>query len=225
MSFPNATGARPAGMSEEVWMRLMVNRFPRELMADTLLFALFDVLQRHSTITQSSVYLRACPASARCIAELSSVQHHAVLVALRDGGGRVNSATFATFTPGQRQLVRAYKVSGGRVLGSPASFASARGKAASLWVALGAYTSFFTYNPSELHCEYASAHAGYPYGYDGRGRPDGCRPNLWKRWQTMAQNPMACARFILEFIKVLTEVGFGCPADGSPPVAPGECCC
>jgi hypothetical protein len=223
MAFPNATGGRPAMMSERVWMRLIANRFPRELMSDTLLFALFDVLQRHSSITQASVHLRACPASARVIAQLSPAEHHAVLVALRDGGGRVVGRAFASFSAGQRQLVRAYKVAGARVLGSPASFGSARGKAASLWVAVGAYTSFFTYNPSELHCEYASAHAGFPYGHDDRGRPDGRRPKLFERWKVMARNHVACARFMLEFIDVLVALGFGFPAGQAPPTTPRKC--
>jgi hypothetical protein len=220
-AFPNATGFRPAGMSEAVWSQVIINRFPRELMADTLLFALFDVQQRHSAITQASVHLRACPAAAREIGGLSACEHRDVLVALRDGGGRVASSAFAKLSKAQRHLVCAYKVSGSRILGSPASFASARGKAASLWVAVGAYTAFFTYNPSELHCEFASAHAGAPYGFDERGRPDVARPNLWKRWKVMAQNHVACARFMVEFIDVLTDVGFGFRPGAPPSSTPG----
>ena len=214
-TFPNATGGQPEGMSETTWSRISTRRWPMEQMSTMCQFDMLNILQRHAVNTRTTLHMRAAPHVMEQVASLSPEQYGVVLDLLTSN---VRGAEYAdrlnALSQEQRALAGTLKFSGAHALGSPASFRSARSKKNALWQMFGPYTTFFTYNPSELHCESVFAHCGRPYGFDGEGRPDEDRPHtLYERWKIVAANPIAMALFLSEFLDVLREVGFGWSLD------------
>ena len=214
-TFPNGTGGRPADMSEKVWSRIQTYRWPMEQMSTMCQFDMLNILQRHAVNTQTTLHMRAAPTVMEQVASLSPDEYGAVLDLMMGGArGEEYTRQLGDMTAQQRALAGTLKFSGAHALGSPASFRASRSKKNALWHMFGPFTTFFTYNPSELHCEGVFAHCGRPYNFDDTGKPDGDRPStVYERWKTVAGNPIAMAQFLSEFVDVLREIGFGWSVD------------
>lgn len=159
-------------MSLEAWLRLLYSRFPREQFAQNVPMVLdgWNISQRHNTNTQAYVQSLIAPQVVDNLGAISAVDLARSIVLLNSNlrGSRLADALRSEAEP-VRTLFKSFQSVAKRVLGSPASFRSLRSRVMSLWMAYGAYTSFITLNPSELHAQLASSLAGRPYDFDQHG--------------------------------------------------------
>lgn len=72
-SFPHGTGACPAGMTLSRWIKILLNRYPREQFAQNidLVCNAFDIIQKHEVFTQSHVQMKLAPADVKDIAAMT----------------------------------------------------------------------------------------------------------------------------------------------------------
>ncbi len=127
-SFPNGTGGPPEGMSLKQWLKVLLSWYPREQYSGNpyLVLDAFNVLQRHEVNTSARVQQRLQPTDLEEIGSLTIAQYEKVLGLLARGakGSRHLSTLLQELPAGAAALVRSFKVAGGRMYGSPKSFAS-----------------------------------------------------------------------------------------------------
>jgi hypothetical protein len=215
--FPYGQGTPPAGTSYEAWLPIILQRAPREQHAQQPLFVLdmFDVLQRHQVNAGARQMMLANEPLLREFAQMTNTDL-AAAAQLLSGKSRgaawskaLNEAPMVV-----RKFVGAIKRLGGNVCGSPAYYASARSRAVALWHALGPFTAFPTYNPSELHSPAALKLLGFDVQYDdnNKGVPTNL-PSMVARWRAAAANPVACAQFFKVYRDAIWQVLYGWQRD------------
>jgi hypothetical protein len=225
-SFPNGTGGPPEGMSLKQWLKVLLSRFPREQYGGNpyLVLDAFNILQRHEVNTSARVQQRLQPNDLEEIGNLTIRQYEAVLGLLARGarGSQHLSRLVQELPPGAGALVRSFKVAGGRVFGSPQSFASLRAKMMSLSFLLGPYTAFITLNPSELNADIVFDMAGRAYTFSADGTPGADRPAAADRYRIIASNPTLSAEFFTAFMRTFQVVFLGWP-EGEPQQVDPHC--
>jgi hypothetical protein len=113
-SFPHGTGACPAGMSFDRYVRVLISRHPREQFAGNVPLLLhvlhaFNILQRHKSNSSTHVTLRASPHLVAEAGAATPPDIEVVLKVLQAGGkGPAVQALLGTATPAARTLRRAY---------------------------------------------------------------------------------------------------------------------
>ena len=199
-SYPQGTGGRPAGMSSDSWQRREMRSFPASRIQERghVILTMQEVTQRHAVLTQTCVQLRLSPALVEKVQTMSPTDYDATLALLRSGStGKKLGDQLRAASPAVRALYQAYKTCSRHVVGSPSSHASLRSRAIGLWSLFGPFTTFITFNPSELHAQLASELCGRPYTFEQNGTPGPDRPaSQVERWQVVARNPIACATFL-----------------------------
>jgi hypothetical protein len=211
--FPYGQGTPPTGTSYEAWLPIILQRAPREQHAQQPLFVLdmFNVIQRHQVNAGARQMMIANESLLREFAQLTNAD---LLVAAQLLSGKSRGSAWSKAMNEAPLLVRkfvgAIKRLGGNVCGSPAYYASARSQAIALWHALGPFTAFPTYNPSELHSPSALKLLGFDVHYDAdnRGVPTDM-PNMVARWRAAAANPVACAQFFKVYRDAVWQVLYG----------------
>lgn len=173
-TFPHGCGGPPAKMSYEFWCELILCRFPREQHAQnvSMVLDMFNISQRHATLAQSSVQMRLSPALIPQLAQLTTAEFQTATRLLTSGiSGAELYAELQAAGPAVRMFMSTIRSCSKRVLGSPASFAGLRSRAAAACGLYGAWTCFITINPAELSTELAFALSGHPHEFDVAGNP------------------------------------------------------
>lgn len=212
-AFPHNTGARPDGMSEERWAQCILRRYPSSQFAQNvgLIADLFDCIQRHSVNKNAWVQVQFRPDQQAAVSALSEQHVQAVLdaIASRKFGADLNNVLDG-LPEGARTLYNGVKAVGGRVIGTPQSFLSLRSKVLAANTVFGAYTCQLNLSPSELGAKWTFDLAGEAYEFDYEGRPTN-RPHLLQCKRIIAANPVACADFLMAYLRAFTEVFCGWP--------------
>jgi hypothetical protein len=102
-----------------------------------------------------------------------------------------------------------------------------RSQAFAAWHAVGPYTCFPTYNPSELHNASAVQLLSFDVAYDmnsaAMGEPTDM-PGMMNRWRAVAANPVACAHHFNVYRNAVWDVFYGWPrGDTGLHQAQGDC--
>jgi hypothetical protein len=221
-TFPYNKGARPANMSEERWARCIVQRYPAAQFARNLglLSDLFNVTQRHAVNRSAWIQFRCRPDQQAAVSALSEDDIQTVLeaIATRKFGAALR-ATMDTLPAGAWTLYNGMKAVGGRVVGTPQSFLSLRSKVLSAPAVYGAYTCQINLSPSEIGAKWTFDLAGESYTHDFDGRPSD-RPHLVQCKQIIAANPVACAEFLMAYLRGFVAVFCGWPMGSDRQVNP-----
>ena len=214
--FIHGHGTCPQGMSLDLWLRTLLRRGYPYASSPVFVLDAFNVVQRHRvnssawvTMNNSSlVDLNATLAKSTD----NDVLEAAELMSSGSSGWhlakRLRSASTVV-----KALVRAFKVTAARVLGSPQSFSSLRSRSIAMWHFSGQWTLSFTFNPSELNSPVMFELAGRKFTFDNDtpgGVPLG-RPNMTERWRTVAQHCVANAQYLNIFMNAVQTDLFGWP--------------
>jgi hypothetical protein len=216
-TFPHNKGACPAGMSVELWIQTLLQRYPREQFAQNLPFNsdAFNIIQRHSVYKNAWIQFKSSPDRAAALAHLTEGDVNIVLDAITRGlfGASLNATLDTTCDPvAARTLMNGIRAVGGRVEGSPQAFLALRSKVIAPHVIFGHYTVALNLCPSELGAVWTFALAGKNYTFDAEGNPQG-RPHLTACRRLIAANPVACAEFFRAYITGFLAVFCGWPID------------
>ena len=221
-AFPYNAGARPQGMSEERWAQCLLQRYPASQFARNLglIADLFNVTQRHSVNKNAWIQFRFRPDQQAAISALSEADVQTVLdaIASRSFGSDLSN-TLGALPPGAWTLYNGVKAVGGRVVGTPQSFMSLRSKILSAPAVYGAYTCQLNLSPSELGAKWTFELAGEAYTTDFDGYPSG-RPHVTQCKKLIAANPVACAEFLMTYLRAFVDVFCGWPMESDQQLEP-----
>ena len=216
--FMHGCGAIPKGMTLDMYIQTLLRRgYP---FASTPAFALasFNVVQRHRVNTSAWVTTNNCNRSdlRTTLAGASDADIHRATELVSSGAtGWQLARRLADASDVVISLVRCFKVTAGRVLGSPHAFASLRSRTIAMWHFAGQWTMSFTFNPSELNAPIMFELAGHKFAFDDNtphGQPVG-RPNMSDRWRIVAQHCVANATYMRLFLNAVQTELFGWPPD------------
>jgi hypothetical protein len=214
-SFPYHTGAGPQGMSMERWAKCILHRYPPTQFAQNLGFIsdLFNIIQRHSVSTSAFIQFRFRPDQTASINSLSEPDIQAVLNAITSQSfGEGLRHIMDTLPPAAWTLYNGLKAVGGRVIGSPQSFAALRSKVIACTNYYGPYTCQLNLSPAEIGSEWTFRLAGEEYKIAMDGRPSN-RPHVTECKRIIAANPVACADFLMAYLRAFARVFLGWPMD------------
>jgi hypothetical protein len=228
--FPYGPGTPPDGMSYDAWMPIILQRAPRQQFAQQPMFVLdmFNVTQRQQVNRAARSVFQA---NAALLEEFSRMTHDqlvlAALLFLNKQRGKAYSDTYVQAPMVVQRFVGTMRQIGGKVRGTPAWYSSLRSQAFAAWHAVGPYTCFPTYNPSELHNASAMQLLGFDVAYDmtsaAMGEPTDM-PNMMDRWRAVAANPVACAQHFNVYRNAVWDVFYGWPrGDTGGHHAQGDC--
>lgn len=221
-AFPHNAGARPEGMSEERWAQCILRRYPTCQFAQNLglIADMFNILQRHSVNKNAWVQFQFRADQQAAVSALSEKHVQAVLnaIASRKFGADLNNV-LDNLPEGARTLYNGVKAVGGRVVGTPQSFLSLRSKVLAANTVFGAYTCQINLSPSELGAKWTFDLAGEAYQFDYDGRPTN-RPHIEQCQRIIAANPVACADFLMTYLRAFTDVFCGWPMGSDRQVNP-----
>ena len=223
--FMHGCGAVPRGMSLDLYIQTLLMRGYPFGTSPHFALASFNVVQRHrvntsawvTTNNSNRVDLRASLASASD----DDIIRAAELMSSGATGWQL-ARRLADASDVVKALVRSFKVTAGRVMGSPHSFASLRSRTIALWHFAGQWTMSFTFNPSELNSPIMFELAGYKFGFDDNtphGLPVG-RPSMSDRWRIVAQHCVANATYMRLFLDAVQTELFGWPPGAKRQVNP-----
>lgn len=212
--FPHGTGGRPEGMSEQVWMQLLMHRWPPDQFAGNPYFVqyCYNILQRHMVNTNAYVQLLVHRSDMERIADITLDQLNDV-VKLTMGllRGTPATATQKHLHAAGQALLRAMRCAGLHLPGSPASFRQLLSTSNAMWAMFGAWTMMLNLNPSEFDAQLTFQMAGHAYGFATDGTPDQHRPDAMECWRIIAANPVAVADFFRAFLRAFCDVFLGWP--------------
>ena len=216
-AFPNAEGGPPEGMSLEFWMKVHLQRAPRELHGEQsmLVLDLFNIRQRHAVLRGAWVCMQSQPAVFQELASMPVEEIRMAMELFDTNRHAQTNAAFAEAPQRVKQLLRALRTVQNKVEGTPAWFASLRSRAFALWHAFGPFTVFPTYNPPELHNPWSLRALGLHAEYDwlqGFGMPT-TMPTVVDRMKAVAKNPVACTQFFQTWRRAMWSVLHGWPMD------------
>ena len=226
-AFPNATGFRPKGMTEETWVQLLLRRYrPPGFTELPLLTAdLINVLQRHQVNRWTDIKLRMTPQMLQRVGRMDRQVLVDVLDALKAGKtGRALDLAMEGKGDDVKDLVKCFKFVSSHVIGSPYTMRSLRSKhLGGSWLTFGPCTMSVTFNPAPQHCQLVFELMGRSYTFDLDGapnraatNPDGS-PNLHRqlprpdRMRLIASHPGACADFFQTFVRGFADIFLGWP--------------
>lgn len=202
-AFPNGTGGRPEGMSEDAWVNLLLNRFPRSQFSANALFILdaMDIITRHRVNLHSSLQMSMSMHTVASIGTLSVAHVEAALKILTGKlRGNTLAQALATQPPAVRDLLRAYHVTSGRVPGTSGELMQLRSKFNAYQVVFGSFSAMVNLNPSELHAHLFYELTGKQYSDDML---------MHDKWATVTTHPGESAHFFELFMRAAVTVLFG----------------
>ena len=221
-TFPHNKGGCPPGMSEERWAQCLLQRYPARQYARNLgmIADCFNVIQRHSVNKNAWIQFQFRPDQQAAVTSLSQRDVQAVLDLISSNAFGANLTNgLNALPPGARILYNGVKAVGGRVLGTPQSFMSLRSKVMAGTSVFGAYTCHVNLNPSETSAKWTFELAGEKYEHDIEGYPS-TRPHIVDCKRIIAANPVACADFLMAYLRGFVEVFCGWPMDSDHQVNP-----
>ena len=221
-SFPYNTGGCPKGMSDEYWGQCILQRYPACQFAQNLGFIadLFNIIQRRSVGKNAWIQFRFRPDQAAGISALTEPDAQTVLDAIyTQTFGENLRQIFDKLPPAAWTLYNGVKAVGGRVVGTPQSFLSLRSKVCATSNFYGAYTCQLNLSPSEMGSEWTFRLAGEKYVFDIDGRPTD-RPHVSQCKSIIANNPVACAEFLMAYLRGFTECFLGWPMESDRQTEP-----
>ncbi len=214
--FPYCEGTPPDNMSYDAWLRVILQRAPREQFAEqpTLVLDMFNVTQRHEVNIATKRVLLSNETQFREFADMSSEQVvMAVELFQSKSKGKAYADALAQAPAVVQKFLRAMRQISAKVRATPAYYASLRSQAFALWHAVGPFTAFPTYNPSELHSPSALKVLGFEVHYAGDFGAPTDLPLMVQRWRAVAANPVACAQFFNTYRGAVWSVLYGWPRD------------
>jgi Helitron helicase-like domain at N-terminus len=221
-SFPYHTGSWPEGMSMERWSKCIMHRYPPSQFAQNLglISDLFNITQRHSVSKSAWIQFRCRPDQSASIGSLSEADVQSTLDAITNRAyGEGLNLILNALPPAARTLYNGLKAVGGRVIGTPQSFAALRSKVIAATNLHGSYTCQLNLSPAEIGSEWTFRLAGEDYNIALDGRPTN-RPHVTQCKRIIAANPMACADFLMAYLRAFTEIFLGWPMDSDHQVDP-----
>jgi hypothetical protein len=214
-AFPHNTGGCPKGMSEARWAQIILQRYPVRQFAQNvgLVADIFNITQRHSVQTSARVQFKCRPDQQQAVASLTEVDVQTVLDATTSqlfGAALDNSLNTTSNPTAAKTLYYGMKSVGGRVVGTPQSFLSLRSKVCAAADFFGPYTVQLNLSPSETGSEWTFDLAGKSYQLDLDGHPT-TRPHVAECKKIIADNPVACAHFLVAYMRAFCHVFLGWP--------------
>ena len=178
--FPNGTGCRPKGLSEERWASGILRRYPLHQFARNTGFIcdLFNVTQRHSVSKSAWLTFRFNPVDQAAVNELTDIDVQTVLETI---GKKLFGASLEnvlnSLPRGARKLYNGVRSAGGKVVGTPQSFMSLRSKVIAMPIVYGQWTTQMNLCPSENTSKWTFDATEEPYTLAFDGRPNN-RPHI-----------------------------------------------
>ena len=216
-AFPYNTGGWPKGMSQDRWGQCILHRYPPTQFAQNLglVTDIFNINQRHSVSKSAWVQFRCRPDQCADIANLSEADVQSVLEAIsKNEFGSTLKDRMDRHPPAAWTLYNGMKAVGGRVLGTPQSFQGLRSRVIACANFYGSYTCQMNLSPAEIGSEWTFRLAGHEYNLGLDGRPTN-RPHTMECKRIIAANPVACADFLMSYLRAFTEIFLGWPMDSS----------
>ena len=213
--FPMGTGKKPKKMGLDTYLKILVQRHPRQQHAQNVgfLFDAFDVLQRHNVNTQASVQLKLSPRMGSQLTKLTDGDLQLAISTLSKGMGSIAFYDGVKKLPHHLQvLLRGMRQAGARILGSPGSFLSFRSKVIASNAMWGSRNLMMNLCISEQDAQWTFELAGKAYTFNEKGKPEG-RPAIGERLRIIAANPVACAEFFVAYVAAFCEVFLGWPME------------
>lgn len=215
--FMHGCGAVPSGMALDMYIQTLLRRGYPFASSPAFTLTAFNVVQRHRVNTSAWVTTnndnRVDLRTALAGASDADIRQAAELMSSGATGWHL-SKRLAAASDVVKALVRSFKVTAGRVLGSPHAFASLRSRTIAMWHFSSQWTMSFTFNPSELNAPIMFELAGHKFTFDEQtpqGLPVG-RPTMSDRWRIVAQHCVANATYMRLFLDAVQTELFGWPA-------------
>ena len=214
--FPYNKGGPPKGMSLACWAEGLLQRYPLDQFARNIgaIPDIFNRIQRQEVNTQAYVQFKMQPHKMCEVTTLNDTQVATVLDAYASCafGERLNTM-MQGLPPACWTLLNSIKAMGGRVIGTPQSFAALRSKVLAPQGIFGPYTCSINLSPSEAGFEWTFHLAGHDYQInDLTGDPEE-RPNTAQCYRIIAENPVACAEFLHSYMRAFCAVMLGWPME------------
>lgn len=213
--FPYNKGLPPDGMSVSRWASHLLQRCPREQFAQNpgAIADMFNSIQRQQVNTQAHVQFNMQPHKLSGISCLSEDDINVVLEAIASGAfGERLTNLMAPLPSTAWDFYNSIKAMGGRIIGTPQSFAALRSKVMAPQGVFGPYTCSLNLCPSEVGSEWTFRMAGYTYEFDLHGNPTD-RPHTTQCYRIIAENPVAVAEFLHCYMRAFCAVMLGWPMD------------
>jgi hypothetical protein len=200
-------------MTADYWMKLILERYPREQNAQNVLLILdmLDISIRHAVNTQSQVQLQLSPSMLKQIGTLDAATLHDAITFIKSNNhGHHYYDNLHALPQNAQTLVHAFSATSARIPCSPQSYGKLRSEMSCTRAVFGTWTSALTICPSELntHCTYIMA--GKQVKYDENFHPT---PTMSadERWAIVSGNPVACAQYMHMFTMAFAEIFLGWP--------------
>ena len=214
-TFPWNAGGWPKGMSQDRWGQCILHRYPPSQFAQNLglVTDMFNINQRHSVSKSAWIQFRFRQDQCADINALSESDVQSVLEAIsKQEFGPNFKDRMDRLPPGAWALYNGVKAVGGRVLGTPQSYGSLRSKVIAVANFFGSYTCQLNLSPAEIGSEWTFILAGEEYKLGLDGRPTN-RPDTLQCKRIIAANPVACADFLMSYLRAFCEIFLGWPMD------------
>lgn len=214
--FPYNTGGPPEGMSFSTWAEGLLQRYPVDQFARNIgaIPDIFNRIQRQQVNVQAHVQFCLQPHKMAEISTLTNDQINQVVEVYASNafGERLNTL-MKDLPPAAWTLFNCIKAMGGRIIGTPQSFASLRSKVLAPQGIFGPYTCSINLCPSEAGFEWTFHLAGHEYKIDpDTGHPVD-RPNIAQCYRIIAENPVAAAEFLHAYMRAFCAVCLGWPME------------
>jgi hypothetical protein len=188
-----------------------------------MLLDTWDIIQRHAVNAAALVQFRVHPEEMADLGNITADELNAAYELFTTDAKGKAYADLLQHAPHQvARLLGWMHTVGVKVPGTPQAARMLRSEAIAGAHAFGTWTSFNTFNPSELHHPLVMRLAGHAFNISGPyGAPD-VKLTMMDRWKAAARDPVACAQFYHIIMDAITTVLYGWPT-GSPRQTNASC--
>ena len=194
--------------------RLLLRR--PQIYTNHFLACCFDVLMKHKVSDQSFTYFRNRTGLADLLTRMSAWEVNAVFELLKQN--KRFDLKDEHVSPTVRELMKAFHAVAAEVPCTPSATFTVRNKVLAGWSMWGAFTIFVNINPFEKAAKFIFESAGQKFEYDvdsGVALGQDTTEAKNKMYETIVNNPVACAEYNMAVFRAFVRAFFGFSLDGS----------